>query len=838
MKELELCPDRTKMIVILRVDGTTRHTDRFDPVTVTGRRKVAGAVGVSEAVLLSWIEEAKTGNKKFTVPEAEAGRPECWVRPMNETRETATRYPLDPSRVVKEVLPLVPLSSVLEWSDPEQLCCLDVDYHESPPPDRPWLESVVTTRITPHPLAWHFSRGGGLHLFYSSTPSQSASDLASLAALRFRTLDPTAGLELKTVVRGPGSERVYQLPVQDEAAGFTEWLGAPEYDTGLRDEWLESENMVCGGRYNHDKCPICPTADPGKHRQPVAVSETGIFCFVCEGRGQALGSRRAGWGSWASILGAPSSGNLGSMIRRIAHWGHAKWILSSQYGLSEAFAKAAYRAALRAYHADRPTKDLVDTAFRNDTEDLARANNQWVSLEQSYTYPKDITPLLSGLPVCQWWDGEKVRVNPAAVCEMNQTKDHTTWGYPSINVVHGFRLAGVFCPDGGPTVAVQHSALRKARVAPAYVPRTKRMPTDEAWGVLETVFPRLDRTLVTVAMCAFACAQETQSGMLPMVFVSGSSGSAKTSTLRIAAGIYGARTHDVVHEPEPAKFRQNILLGATECPAVILNEILKDSARGRLRLTPTQALDPLLNLTEDSASWVSYRGPVRMGRLPAVFLTEPVCPMTLREESQLARRIRHHRVFGRKDEWKTTTAAVGLSNFHLVRLVSDSLNRACDAILSDTADAWFSTPKTWDVIADALGVKTIEDSPDFDDLSPYLREFFKLVCMAVDLRENAAKIHGVGYKKITRSEGTPDSEEDTMLSVYTMFADGVGSDWLTSRRLLEKDWSGVLKSEANVWLDLKNDGVNVYARFRDGPPKAPGTHFNQKIVDPDTWRTE
>lgn len=846
MRTVELCPDRKKYVVTIRDDGKRVAVDRFDPLTATSRKRVAVAAGVDDAVLLGWIEDtAKVGGSKtFTIADPPPVESVCWIRSMTEGRESAESITLKPvSRIVNDLLPALPVSTLLDWTDKETLCCLDIDYHESTPPDRGWLETAVLARITPKPIVWHFSRSGGLHLFYVATETQSACDLAAIAALRFRSLDSTAGLELKSVARGPGGEKVYTLPFQDEAAGFLEWLGTPEFDEDVRNDWLESEGMECGKRYDHCKCPICPTDDMGKHRQPVMVSEEGVFCFVCEGKGLALGRRRPGWASWSSILGAPSAGEMGLLIRNLAHWGHAKWVLTAKYGMPEALAKLAYRAALRAYHADRPTKDLVDVAFNPATDSLARANNLWVTVEQSYIYPKDITPILFELPAAQYVDAEgKRKPSLSAVCELNQGKDLSESGYPNLHLISGFRMTGQYLsnPSDPATVAVVNPKLtrKSSRSRPQYVPKTKRMPIDDAWAIIESVFPRIDRTLVVAAICSFACAQETKSGMLPTVFISGPSGAAKTSTIKVAASIYGSKTADVVHESDTSRFRQSVMQGGTECPVILMNEILKDSARGRLKLNAKEALDPILNLTEDSQSWVAFRGPAKLGRLPAIFFTETNCPLTLRDETQLARRIRHHRVHGRKDEWKGTTAAVGLSDFHLLRTVSDRMNAACDAILSDVCDTWFSTPRTWDAIADALNIRTIEESSDFDDLSPYLKEFFRLVSTAVDLPEKYCRLFGPGYKKISRSETAPsESDADTLVSVYTMFADGGGAEWLNSRRLLEKDWSAVLRTDSQVWLDMKNDGVNVFVRFRSGPAKQAGTKFNGQIVDPSKWET-
>lgn len=834
MREIELKPSRTKFLVSVYDDGKLSDVDRFDPDAGRPRRTLARKIGVDDVQFLDWIAEARKAGeegKRFTVTAEAAHEAKVVIRPGRESDPVAT-HPLD-SRFVKETLASIPTTLLIQWDDIKALCCLDIDYHEGYKPPADWLETMVFTKVSPRPIAWHLSKSGhGLHLFYVATGKYDADELAAVAALRFRAIDPTAGLELKHAVWGPGDRPVHTTPTQDTGSGLVAWLGESEYDEDEKEEWLADRGMECGKRYDHDKCPIDPTPDDGKHRQPVCVYDEGIYCFKCEGQGAAIGRRKPGWVSWAALLGSRSAGDLGAMVRNIVHWGHARWVLTQKYDMPEPLARRAYAAALKAYHAERPTETLATDPglWDENNERLARVNDLWFCLDDSYPYPKDIGPLLSTLPACKVVDAEgAAKVNPATVCELNQPKSIAHRGYASIEVVHGFRMTKPWLEKA--TDPVRVAVATRNQPAPRYFPKSKRMPLDEAWGVIDSIFPRLDRKLVSAAMCSFACAQETRSGMLPIVFVSGPSGAAKTSTIRIAAGIYGAMTHDVVFEPEPAKFRQNIWTGATTCPVVLCNEILKDSSRGRYKLSPKDALDPLLNITEHSATWVSYRGPVKMGRLPAIYLTEPVCPLTLRDETQIARRVRHYRVHGRKDEWKRTVAASGLTDFHYLRGLGKTVNAACDSILSDCCDTWFAVPATWDSIADAHDVHTIEDSPDFDDLSPYLLEFFKLVCAAPDLSGKLAVHKGPGYKRISRADASPaDTDTDTLLSVYSMFADGGGADWVSSRRLQEKDWSSVLKTEDNVWLDMQNDGVNVFVRFRSGPPKAPGTKFNGDIV--------
>jgi hypothetical protein len=210
---------------------------------------------------------------------------------------------------------------------------------------------------------------------------------------------------------------------------------------------------------------------------------------------------------------------------------------------------------------------------------------------------------------------------------------------------------------------------------------------------------------------------------------------------------------------------------------------------------------------------------VKMGRLPSLVITETMLPDGLHEETQIARRIRHHMVYGEKKDWVKTIGAAGLSNLNLIRSVSDSVADACNAILSSVVDDCFALPATWDAIADSLGVRSIDDSPEFEDRTRFLLEFYRLVCAAPALTGREEKNTGSGYKKIERATNTPGEEESDLASVYSQFA--TPRNWGNARKLIEKDWSKILGVSDFVHLDIKGDDATIYCRFRVGPANRP-----------------
>ena len=841
MNQVDLIPDRKKMIAVKRVNGATTVSKRFDPHNVDHQTSTARLLGVTHESLVKWIGEVTEAPKTFEVLGA-ADNIEGTLVIKDFDGDHKSKYQGDFGNLLHHYLHSVPVDLLLSWSDRTVGCCLDIDYHgDRGPPDRSWLESIVFSRLSPRPLVWHFSRSGGLHLFYVGHDGFSADELAAAAGLRFKTIDPTAGIELKTQVRGPGSETLHWSTEQDTSGLINQWIGVQTADEKDIQDYCETEGIEFGRRYTHDRCPIHPTTDAGDKRDPVIVSEDGIFCFLCEGKGRSLGSRRSGYAPWAAILGSPSSGEIGRMVQNQTHWGHAKWVLKERLKIEETLAKLAYSAALKAWHKGRKSELLLPGAFMRDTDLMARVNDKWVNPNNGHVY-KDHNGLLGALPVAQYISAKgDIKSSPARVQLLNQTDPEAmeAFGYSNIHIIHGFKLTDRYL-DGvaaNTVIAVPSVELQRAgsRFVPEYMEKAKwPMSLEEAWGTVEAIFPRLDRKLITLLICAAGCAQETRLGMTPFIFVAGVSGSAKSTHPQIAAAILGTRAVEPVFTPDNERFRQSIREGLGSGPILIINEVFKDAARSRGKLSPIQALEPILTLTEESLSHELYRGPTKIGRPFVIVFTDVLMPPTVFEDIQIARRLRYHRVIGKKEEWTESIAKVGLTNINNLRLLNQTVATACNVILSDIIDTYFSLPMTFDEMADKIGISTLEKSTEFDNPIPLMRQFFKMICEAPALSEqHRKKYRGEGYKRIGK-DNNGDTNPD-LRDLYTSFADGIaGVDWVTSRRLTAMDWSKVLGVSEPVEFVLKTDNSSVYVRFIVGASNRPRL-INQQIVDPSTW---
>ena len=838
--EIELSPDKSRIALVRREDARVIASFRFDPLSVKSQAGAAVKAGVDVGTLLQWIDQVRqTGaTHKFSLGATSTDSSEFLVRDIeaSDGERCKKKAPI----FLTENLTQIPVDKLLFWTDTEACCCLDLDYHELPAPERLLLSSLVYSRLAPKPFCWHFSRGGGLHLFYIAHNGFTAEELASVAALRFRMIDPTAGVELKHGVRGPGSETVVYSGEQDTTGTLLEWLREPEQEVGDVEEYLEEEGLEIGRRYDHDKCPLHPTEDGGKHRMPVILRESGVHCFVCEGKERYFGSRRPGFFPWAAILGQPTAGDMGAMIRSLCHWGHAKWILRERYGLTGLLAERAYRTALKAYHQGRPTEPLVAGCFNKHLDGYTRVGYDWMNLDEVKKYSSAIQSSIQAMPTTQYVDGKGViRSNPVIVTNLLEPMDLGKYGYPSIDLIFGSKMAAEFLGHGKRTlVAIPNPNLvRKGgpRFLPAYVPKSSRMGEEKARSIIEQIVPRVDWNLIQCVLCGVGSVQETELGLPPRLFVTGPSRAAKTSHFMIAAGIAGVKTGSPSAHSTEERLRQGLMEAIQTAPIVLINEVLKDAYRTNKRASAVQALEPILNLEKESLTHVLYKGPREFGKQFLLGFTEVQLPPDLRNETQIARRIRYHRLDREKRDWVQTISAAGVSDLHLLRLASPEVADACNAVLSEVIDRFFVTPMTFQQQAEELGIKTLEDSGDFVDLTPYLRQFFKLVCLAPRIEnERLAKLYP-NYVRIDR--GAEDTSDDTeeLVATYTMFADGPGAEWFSARKLIEKDWGTILGIEENVKLVLSHAGSSVFVRFQVGPMNKP-TKVNAEIVDPTLWR--
>jgi hypothetical protein len=775
-------------------------------------KKVALAFGADPKALLRAVDAFRTGGtaQADVPPEGQEARPAFAVvlRGRHQPAEGAPTFP--DLRTALEA-PCAAAEPLLHWNDADRLCCVDADTH-GVEWDRRLTDADAARlagQVTPRPQAFWRTHGRGLRLVYEAQAGLTASELAGVAALSLRVLEPLASLELKTVTRHPGHPLpdgracgpvTWQTQTAD-ASALKAWLGTLEADDDAVATYLAERGLEAGARYPHDKCPVAGGDAAG--RDPVCVRDGGIYCHACAGRGVCRGSRRPGWFPFAALCGALLPGPLRAAIKNRVHWEHARFLVEHFVGLAGDVARACYSAALACAGHDRR---LVDLAFRSG-HNFVRYDGWWGTCDGG-TYTKDFRPILARLPACCYADAEGVHADPELIARFEQPVGLAAFGYVPLRPVWGVRITerSVACRDTThvpivlQTPGLTHPGAEPLR--PRYVPAGRRVAEGDAWAVLERAFPGLNREAVKLLVAARGC-QEAGDGMPPFVFISGPSGGSKSSLVHIAAAICGDRMTEVPWTGSSEKLRQGVMGAKRHGSYAVFNEYLKDSGKGGK--SPVAAMDFLLTLTPESTSHVLYVGPVPLGTPPVCVWTDTYLPAEVKQDVQIARRLVHVPLLTKHPEWKATMPAAGVPHPSKVRVASQEFADACNAVLSAVVDEFFEEPLTFHEIALRLGFRTLEDSAEAEEGTESLKALFAAACAAPPIGgADAKRWKGRGWRVITREQQTDLAE------AWRLVCD---EGFTSSRRCTEVDWARLLGVPEPVAFEIRAHGTKVAVRW-------------------------
>jgi hypothetical protein len=592
---------------------------------------------------------------------------------------------------------------------------------------------------------------------------------------------------------------------------------ARQVDPAALDEWLAGHGLERGQRYAHEYCPIDPHA--GSHGDPVVVLEGGVFCHHCDAAGD-------GFRPWHRLLPTTGASVLESLVKNLTHWTHAAIIVEQLLDLQGKIARLVYSAALKAYHgADDPRIPGVFTAGK----DMIRQVGRWTSADGAVTYPRNIDAIISRLPAVQYKvvtpDGPATVVDPEKVERFAKTQtDLTPYGYPPILVIPGTRVFSHHnTMDGRFTLAVPAAEYRqRPDIAPRYVPVARRVALDEAWATLEAVFPGLRRDYLQLCLAAAGCS-EVSRGQPYFVLATGPSGSAKSTTPRVAAGILGVQPRAIAWTASPERWHQELSEAADVTSLVTCNEYLKLAMRQRM--TAKEALDPFLELEIGLASHRMYVGPVPLIKLPGLIVTDIRAPADITDDRQIGRRFVYAHLTSRV-EWNDPCQAAGFGDAARLRHGGPQLVAAANAVLSHVIDTYFSSPQSLAEIAQKLGFPMLEDA-DLGGGTQDLIELFVAICKEKPPSgADATRFSGPGWKVITRG-----SEID-LARAWEKVCD---SGWISSRRCEAEDWAHTLQvdSDGEIICDVRPHGQSKLGiRFRVGAVNEP-VKVNGEIADPD-----
>ncbi|AMV28823.1 hypothetical protein VT84_30800 [Gemmata sp. SH-PL17] len=818
-------------------DGTILECYEANLLSPRAQAKLAATTGLTQAAIAKAATEVRDATRLPkaprpaqqipytgpTTPEVAANAPfRIILRGIGEPKETGRtiegQTPIEAFFRAFDALDYPVGDPLITWTGKDVVCCLDVDYHSGYKPTPETLE-VRAAQLQPRPFAYHVSHGRGCKLFYVAADGYTAEELAAVGAICWLNQDRRATTDLITQSRHPGYASsnhgtkcgpVYTQTPGADVSPVSAWLRRSVDEQAVTD-WLETRGWKLGDRLAHEECPIDPDTESSSD-DPVQIQSGGIMCFRCQGKGLSCG-RTPGFQPWASIVGGAPPKAV-AMIVNAVHWQHARLVLRHEFPrLPESIARAAYTAAVKLQHgADSPQALAAGRAGA----DLIRMQGRWVSPDGNTTYTQHLSGMVNALPAV-WVPGERTVMGDRRDLFL-QAADLSKYGYFHVTPVHGCKIYGrhLDYPDGRIAFASpsRHFHSEGARrFAPHYRKPEDRMPLDAAWGVVEEAFPGIHHNYVYLLIALKGLA-EGATVQAPFTIVTGPSGSGKSSTVHVAAGLCGDAASEPTYSADMVRLMQAVGEGLDAGSFVVLNEIFKEAAKARLK--PRAAVDPILTMTPNSLSHRLYIGPRPLGRLPALVLTDIEIPAVVHSDVQLARRLVWVDLPS-KVEWGQSLAKAGFGDMARFRLWKPEAAAAADAIVSDVTDRFFRDAWTVADVAKELGFGTLEDLGDCGTVRDSLRRFFKLVCDAPALTgSDADRYPAPGWKAIGRGD-TSD-----LADLWNQLANGLqGDEWGESRIVTGEDWGRLLGKKESIKFDRAMYRNTLYVRFRIGQKMAP-----------------
>lgn len=767
------------------------------------------------------------------------------VRPINRPRQFSQSYTdIDPGECLKQAFNYTTegLEPILEWDSTRVLCCLDVDYHDVPLEERPpvaLLEDMIR-RIVPKPLCWHPSHAGGAKLYYIASPGFTAEELACVASFSWSNLDCTATFDFGKTSRHPGFPRERdQRPAPCQADEIKYLYGSSDVTPVRRmlnseleyeeiQSLLDERGWFIGQYLDHSQCLINPS-DTGKSN--VYIADTGVYCHSCSARGLGPNPNNPGFTHYGQLVRRVDN-KLSNMVKNFCHAEHATIVLENLYPqIPKKIALNIYKVMLKIVHTvDDPR---INLAMKNG-DGYVRSNGQWISTDGLSNITQNLQTFVRSLPavlIPSTEDG--FAINTAKYTSLCNTGDCEQHGYPNIEFLRGVQIFGHHLKYRNNVVYKRVITKSLRGNPPQYLSKTKRMPEKQYNNLFTDEFPGLEMDYLKLLVAAKGVS-EGQTSQCPYLLINGPSGSGKSTVPHLAAGICGDKAEEPIFLPDVLRFRQSLMDSAQASSFVVVNEIFKMAKMAKL--SPVQALNPMLSLTPDSRSHVLYVGSVAFGRLPVFVLTDIDTPKEIWDDIQISRRFICYDL-QRRNYWEDTFTSRGIRP-HEFRLISHEHALACDSLLSDVIDTFFTRPMSLKDIAQALGGNSLEAEGMLDNVKDEtLKRFYKLVCDAPLLTGSDASRYAphAGWKRINKGE------QNELSQVWQELTDAP-EVFSESRVAGSTDWSTLLGIELPPDANGKRRGIklsitpfttnSIYVRFVNGDCKRNPNWVNGKIIKP------
>jgi hypothetical protein len=659
---------------------------------------------------------------------------------------TADTYPLDSGERVFTYFSgrCSAADAVASWDCPKLLAALDIDFHGGAGAPPLHQVEVLARELQPQPLLWCTTIHGGLRAIYYREPNfiYDAVELAVCAGLRaadHAVVTSFQGkMEVLTETRHPRSTHDGKSygPVHREVPNqrlsylgrFTE-AGCLENEVDEIREELGLDN----GRYDHSHCPIEP-AHVSQSQNPVEVRDAGIYCHSCAAR------HGSGFRSWAAIrkarglpTAAPSS-VIGDAAKNLIHYHHAAYLMGAltpeiqtHPQPTKDFRRHVYAALAKYWHIEKaqaaadPRLDAMFNGFG-----YARGCDGWLHADTLLGNGRALDANDVGvLPSTQYVGLDEDGVAVAKRSQTAVTQHRDNGNIPGWTPIEPHLFTPVY---------FQHNRFRDSRIVRVY-PRVKttkesavyvdvahRMNLDIAWKHVTDYFPGIDVNYVTALIMARGCA-ESRMGKPAIIEVTGDTGSAKTTTVRIVQEMYGEPTSEITGA-RPDRLDQLFGESLSLSRLILFDDFAKGDSRSKDVQERHQMLYHLLLRIGDGVFSFHklHKGLKQVPMESCVVLTDMKLPPFFVNDAQFGRRV----VLVRLDRPVPNWEAMGRQLQGWWR-TSPELVEAVNAIHSYICDTYFAEGQSlgFQRMAKMIGYNTVKEDLADDDATHAIRD---LVC--------------------------------------------------------------------------------------------------------------
>jgi DNA polymerase len=521
-----------------------------------------------------WLAEIKEKEK------AEAGKPEekTWKpTPPYQLTQRTIQQPKKEALVYGEISSAVGILAILhkqieapdtllEWDAEtlKYLACLDVDFHDHEAPERLDNEGLdeLGRELAPAPLCWWRTQGGGLKAIYTATPNDlyTAQELAAAAAAQLLTLIPVlrarGTVEVINKTRHPGSPQKGQRcgrvmdSIPTDHLKVLERFSKAEATEEEVAEIMDLMGLKGGERLDHSYCLIDP-----EHKStsptPIYVDKHGLYCHSCHGR---IGRGNMTWGYIRRSRGMALENQyalapIRYAFENIVHVEHVDYLFTELFpNLPESLRHPLYSAQLKATHKEalKVKKDSIqriEAAFHPFF--FVRGDGHWLHKDTLLEAQRLTGADVSILPSCQRYDKEEDVSKPRQAYITAHTNNGRLPGWIPIQAYSFEPIFLVHNRDASSGSVIRcKPKVRTTQARVSYVALKNRMPLAEAEAAITAYFPGANLQYIRALIIAMGCA-ESGEGPPPMLWATGPTEAAKTTTIRIVTEMYGELFQDL-----------------------------------------------------------------------------------------------------------------------------------------------------------------------------------------------------------------------------------------------------------------------------------------------------